>query len=286
MGRTVKADTAQGGPIGSVWPLVRLAAGLLVVGVVVTEVTGETATSADSPNVLEQLGGYLAIGAGTVFGVLSIAVVAVGLSMTIFSALKSGARGLARLVSSAPPDVEAPPVAPPSTVIAPASPAPGPVPPLASQVARSSPPPDPEAFWSPVPVVGWRVWRWTGNELHGARMPWNGPWFQATCPRCPEVPGWDHTCGVYAVKEPADLTRMVRTVLQPLVVLGRVELTGLVVEHEAGYRAESGRIVELLVHPSIEALVAARYGGGVVVSRRSSLEGLWPDKFGLPPLTT
>lgn len=112
----------------------------------------------------------------------------------------------------------------------------------------------PDEFWSPEPIIAWRRWRLLGTTLHGVRRPWPTALFQATCPTCKTVPGWDCTCGIYATKTEQRVWSS-----DPL-VFGRVELSGHVIEHEDGYRAERARIVELFVpadlHPQI---VAARY---------------------------
>jgi len=114
-----------------------------------------------------------------------------------------------------------------------------------------------EEFWSPIPVTGWRAWRWHGHVLHGAMQTWPAASHTATCDSCSEVPGWSHSCGIYAVTERDNI---------PLfggpaeAVVGRVELSGLVIEHEKGYRAEHARIIEVFI-TSIElaGTLKARY---------------------------
>ena len=100
-----------------------------------------------------------------------------------------------------------------------------------------------EEFWSPTPVVAWRNWRWTGATLRGMCVEWPSETLTAICESCSDAPGWDHTCGIYALKKREDLANL------PWVenVFGRVELSGLVIEHEQGYRARSARILELWV---------------------------------------
>ena len=103
--------------------------------------------------------------------------------------------------------------------------------------------PEPEEeFWSPTPVTAWRSWRWNGQVLHGVMHAWPEPVLTAACPSCSEVPGWSHTCGIYAVTEECDVATFGSP--DPIVV-GKVELSGLVIEHDKGYRAEHARIVEL-----------------------------------------
>ena len=91
-----------------------------------------------------------------------------------------------------------------------------------------------EEFWSPEAVAGWRAWQWTGSVLRGVVSEWTTQRFVAWCDYCDEPPGWDHPCGIYAVSRPSEVGAMFPG--KPDVV-GRVELSGLVIEHESGYRA-------------------------------------------------
>lgn len=127
-----------------------------------------------------------------------------------------------------------------------------------------------EEFWSPTAVPAWRAWRWTGEVLHGVWQPWESPTLVAECPLCLSAPADEHTCGIYAFKEPSEVVAM--TGGQTGLVIGRVELTGLVIEHDRGYRAGEARMVELMAAPSIAAAVQARYPD-VPVSPRL-LEGM------------
>jgi hypothetical protein len=99
-----------------------------------------------------------------------------------------------------------------------------------------------EEFWSPEPVVGWRAWQWTGSVLRGVVTEWPRQSFVAWCDHCTEPPGWDHPCGIYGVPRPSQVSAMFPG--KPDVV-GRVALSGLVVEHETGYRASNATILDL-----------------------------------------
>ena len=99
-----------------------------------------------------------------------------------------------------------------------------------------------EEFWSPDGVVAWRAWQWTGSVLRGVVTEWTTQRFIAWCDYCDEPPGWDHPCGIYAVARPSEVGAMFPG--KPDVV-GRVELSGLVIEHESGYRASNARILDL-----------------------------------------
>lgn len=107
---------------------------------------------------------------------------------------------------------------------------------------HSEPEPD-EEYWSADYVVGWRAWNWDGSYLRGVHSRWSSETFAATCPHCDAVPSWDHVCGVYAVKRPAD----VHTFHGGSWIIGRVEMWGDVIEHEYGYRASHARITHLWV---------------------------------------
>lgn len=76
------------------------------------------------------------------------------------------------------------------------------------------PEPDPE-FWSHQPVIGWRSWTWNGSSLRGVWESWPTPEFTASCDSCIEVPGWNHSCGIYAMKDPSHVFRFAH--VQPVV---------------------------------------------------------------------
>ncbi len=110
----------------------------------------------------------------------------------------------------------------------------------------------PEA-WSPTGVPGFRIWVLDEGRLVGARRPWTDPEFEARCnafPDSDEIPHTDERCGrlgcgVYA-------TRDLRPLLDSHVresdrgyAAGRVEMSGKVVEHEDGYRAQRATVVSI-----------------------------------------
>jgi hypothetical protein len=112
--------------------------------------------------------------------------------------------------------------------------------------------------WTPVPVIGYRVWTIAADRLRGARAVWDRPEMTAQCRPVPgaigEVDGVPHSdgrcgrlgCGVYAVKEPSQVGRphaRIPAESRPGLVAGAVALTGKVVEHEHGYRAEHAVVV-------------------------------------------
>ncbi len=103
--------------------------------------------------------------------------------------------------------------------------------------------------WSPVPVLGYRLWAMHEGALHGARTVWREAGFSATCAGDPaDVPHSDGRCGrlgcgVYATKELAPLLQMHVTPESHSYVAAVVALSGKVVEHERGYRAQTARVV-------------------------------------------
>lgn len=116
-----------------------------------------------------------------------------------------------------------------------------------------------EDHWSPTPVEGWRAWMWTGNALRGYWAEWSTSTMDAECGTCDEVPG-ECGCGVYAVKSRALVSSAFLTANGARdVIVGRVEMEGLVIEHELGYRAERAQIVELWVPRHLRGAIAARY---------------------------
>ncbi len=104
--------------------------------------------------------------------------------------------------------------------------------------------------WSPIPIRGYRVWRIIDGRLSGARMAWPTPQLVARCARGGdiEVPHTDNSCrrpqcGIYAAKNPDLLVGELLGGTRG--VMGLVELSGKVVEHERGYRAREARVVAL-----------------------------------------
>jgi hypothetical protein len=121
--------------------------------------------------------------------------------------------------------------------------------------APSRPEPD-EEFWSPEPIIAWRAWQWTGSTLRGMITEWIGLDFDASCDECDDPPSWDHSCGVYAVSSPSSLPEFFRAE-----VIGRVELSGLVIEHEIGFRASHARILEVWTDAAVARHLAVAYPG-------------------------
>lgn len=133
--------------------------------------------------------------------------------------------------------------------------------------------------WSPTPVRGYRVWRIADNRVMGNQVLWASPTMTSQCLR--DVPGEDlphpiercgpPACGIYAVKD-LDMfgAELARAVVDRAVV-GVVAMSGKVVEHEEGYRAESATAIA----------VAATSGPIRMISDdRDTIETFFDDPFG------
>jgi hypothetical protein len=121
-----------------------------------------------------------------------------------------------------------------------------------SLLAQGDVPAPSEAFWSPTAITGWPGWTWDGTTLRGMWQEWPISRLTAGCPNgCERPPGWGCTCGVYATIQ--------RSLVAFFEVVGRVELTGRVIEHEHGYRAEHARIRTLHAPRHLVAPIAAAY---------------------------
>jgi hypothetical protein len=113
-----------------------------------------------------------------------------------------------------------------------------------------------------------------GNGWEGAET----TWVTASCPRfvsrTHEVPSEDCTCGFYSLKE-LELAAAHAGMFHLMasqgrgngqVVLGRILLSGKVIEHDLGYRAERARIAELIPFRGTERsimVLAHRLGVGM-----------------------
>ena len=113
-----------------------------------------------------------------------------------------------------------------------------------------------EPTWSPIPVLGYRLWGIGSNGLQGAtRFSWDRPSLTAICGGSTVADDGDvpHTdgrcgkppCGIYALKDAATVLRfgLPRKPGNVPTVMGLVALSGKVVEHDAGYRGQHAAVV-------------------------------------------
>ena len=115
-------------------------------------------------------------------------------------------------------------------------------------------------LWTPEPIVGWRGYMcrqlsravvlsgmydqiWWSTELEATHRIFGIPEiiFDGAS-ETHKVPEWSCTCGIYATKELHYLPWPMSSV-----VLARVALTGKVIEHEYGYRAQHARVIKFIV---------------------------------------
>jgi len=105
--------------------------------------------------------------------------------------------------------------------------------------------------WSPVPMLGFRVWELKNGEFHGYRVRWEHRSLSAICAGGADNEDVPHTdgqcadppCGIYAAKH---IDRLISA--HPDVgsmAVGLVAMSGKVVEHEQGWRAESVTVLAL-----------------------------------------
>lgn len=109
-----------------------------------------------------------------------------------------------------------------------------------------------EVHWSPDAVMAWRGWHVSEGRLVGHyQQPWQSSSHTFVCRTGHLAPDWRCNCGIYALKNPEEVSGA---------VVGLVALEGIVIEHEDGYRAEQARIVALWVpDETVHGLVSRGY---------------------------
>lgn len=128
--------------------------------------------------------------------------------------------------------------------------------------------------WSPTPVYAYRLWAWKDGQVHGVRERWSATHMRATCEGTTsgiEIPHSDGRCGrlgcgIYASKDAHALLTEFAPALRSGFIVGLVALTGKLVEHERGYRAEEARV---------EAVVAVDRMQAEFVTDRSRLDAVF-----------
>lgn len=124
-------------------------------------------------------------------------------------------------------------------------------------------------LWSPIPVFGYRLWWITHAGLSGATgFVWYRPHLSARCGGAVgtddgEVPHTDGRCGkppcgIYALKNPETILRFGISRSPDVAghMLGLTALSGKVVEHDGGYRAQHAQVVAVAVTRPNGALVS------------------------------
>ncbi|MEX2424427.1 MAG: hypothetical protein WD990_10650 [Acidimicrobiia bacterium] len=116
--------------------------------------------------------------------------------------------------------------------------------------------------WSPWPIQAFRVWGVTNSGLVGMFERWQTPEMEAVCGKLPLNPDVPHTdgrcgepqCGIYAAKRPEAVLESVPP--DGGWALGLVSLSGKVVEHEHGFRAQRARVEAIVIHHDNRVLAA------------------------------
>ncbi len=103
-----------------------------------------------------------------------------------------------------------------------------------------------DTLWTPEPIVAYRGWEWDTNPKEGGLKGAFGSWETSTLIAVHEgeeekhsSPDWDCLCGINAYKDPIGA--------RGFPIIGMIELTGLVIEYETGYRGAVGTIKHLSV---------------------------------------
>ena len=121
---------------------------------------------------------------------------------------------------------------------------------------------DHDERWSPWPIQAFRMWGVTNAGLVGMVERWPAPQMEAVCTKLrvnPDVPHTDGRCGapqcgIYAAKRPETLIAGLPP--EGGWALGLVSMSGKVVEHEHGYRAQRVRVEAIVVHHEGRVLAA------------------------------
>ena len=107
--------------------------------------------------------------------------------------------------------------------------------------------------WSPVPVLGFRIWDLRPTGFYGFREHWHHHTLGAYCPTTntsQEVPHTDGSCGeppcgIYAAKDVVVLLSENSGHQIERLAVGMVGMAGKVVEHERGYRSQEATVLAI-----------------------------------------
>ncbi len=107
--------------------------------------------------------------------------------------------------------------------------------------------------WSPVAMLGFRVWEVRDGGFHGYREHWEHRSLKAYCGTTRSHDDVPHTegqcgdppCGIYAAKDVAELLGAHQGARIDTLAVGLVGMTGKVVEHERGWRGEETTVLAL-----------------------------------------
>ena len=104
--------------------------------------------------------------------------------------------------------------------------------------------------WTPIPITSFTMWRLIDSTMHDGCVPWRTSVAVGTCHRSTESPAPHATdqcaasgCGIVAMKSAGMLDGFDH---DSMIAIGRLEMSGRVVEHEHGFRAELAEVVALI----------------------------------------
>ena len=130
--------------------------------------------------------------------------------------------------------------------------------------------------WSPLPILGFRIWRLGKEGLHGVKTRWPARVLTARCMNSVKGEDLPHStrqcgppaCGIYATKRLDVLRRELGVADNDGYVFGVVALTEKVIEHLNGYRAAMATAV---------AVVAVGRGLRLATDRPETIDALFDD---------
>lgn len=104
--------------------------------------------------------------------------------------------------------------------------------------------------WTPIPIVSFTMWELSGNTMRDDAVSWRGRRAVGTCDgsAAGDLPHTTEACarGGCGIVGFRDLGLLGDVPSDDLVCVGRLHMSGRVVEHEHGYRAELAEVVALI----------------------------------------
>lgn len=126
--------------------------------------------------------------------------------------------------------------------------------------------------WTPIPITSFTMWHLVDSAMHDGSVPWQTNVAVGRCTQAEEPPA-PHAidrcaaagCGIVGLKRAGDLAGFAH---DGIAAIGRLEMSGRVVEHEHGFRSQLAEVVAVIAtdgrrwfrsreRSQIEALFAA-----------------------------
>jgi len=109
----------------------------------------------------------------------------------------------------------------------------------------------PQPHWSPTSITAWKYFTMQDGKMTGRIRPWEHPHLQAVClidasyehshPDNQPVPAWNCSCGIYAYSDKPSPSYYWDSDYG--LAIAQVELSGTIIEHDSGYRAEKAKVI-------------------------------------------